>query len=106
MLFWLASCVHLHAYAAQASLQDALRVLISPICLLTGNLLRLSSLTEGDAAQQLHQKATEAAGAFQERLEDMAMALPELCASLYSITTGAPRRVLYPTRMTRAKLNC
>lgn len=54
-----------------------------------GNLLRLSALTSGQASETWREKALTAAGAFAERLQDAALALPQMCASLAPLTTGA-----------------
>lgn len=53
-----------------------------------GNLLRLSALAGPERAQQLRERAARAAGAFRERLSEMALAMPQMCCSLHLLDSG------------------
>lgn len=54
----------------------------------TGNLLRLSALISGQQGEAFRERALRAAGACSERLKDAAMAMPQMCASLFPLTQG------------------
>ncbi|KAK9796268.1 hypothetical protein WJX73_009886 [Symbiochloris irregularis] len=59
-----------------------------------GNLLRLSALLSAEQGEGYRQKALEAAGACMERLHDTAMAMPQMCASLFPLTQGHWQQVI------------
>ncbi|CAL5218409.1 g85 [Coccomyxa viridis] len=58
------------------------------------NLLRLAALAGPEDAQWLRERAERTAAAFQERLGELAMAMPQMCAALHLLDAGHFRQVI------------
>jgi uncharacterized protein YyaL (SSP411 family) len=62
------------------------------------NLWRLAGLAGTDAAKVLRARAQKCAAAFEERLREVPVALPQMCCSLYLLSLGHPRQVIIAGR--------
>lgn len=66
----------------------------APSSIAVVNLARLAALTDPDAAQPLMARAAAAAAAFQERLSEAALAMPQMCCALHLLDSGPSLHVL------------
>lgn len=62
----------------------------APTSIAVANLLRLAALAEPDTAEALRERARQAIAAFQERLGEAALAVPQLCCSAHLFACGPP----------------
>lgn len=62
----------------------------APTSIAVANLLRLAALAEPGAAEGLRERAGQAIAAFQERLGEAALAVPQLCCSAHLFACGPP----------------
>lgn len=58
------------------------------------NLFKLAALISGDAGQKYREKGQKTAAAFAERLQETALAMPQMCCSLYLQALHHPRQVI------------
>lgn len=58
------------------------------------NLFKLAALISGEPGQRYHVKAQKTAAAFTERLQEMALAMPQMCCALHLQALGHPRQVI------------
>ncbi|KAK9808898.1 hypothetical protein WJX72_005964 [[Myrmecia] bisecta] len=63
-----------------------------------GNLSRLGALSGAEQARTYEERAAAVAAAFGERLEEMPLALPQMCCSLYLQALGHLRQVIVAGR--------
>lgn len=60
----------------------------------TANLWRLGGMLGGEAGEKLREKAQQCASAFSERLQEIPLAMPQMCCSLHLLSVGHPSQVI------------